>query len=230
MRQLVIGDIHGCYTELQALLDKAGLSEDDELIGIGDIVDRGPDSPRVLAFFQTHAPARAIQGNHERKHIRSFRGEIPPALSQRLTRQQLGDAYADAVAFMSTFPLYLELPDAIVVHGFWEPSVPLEAQRETVIVGTLSGDKYLREHCDRPWYELYDGPKPLIVGHHDYGHDGQPFVYRDKVFGIDTNCCYGGALTGIVLPEFRFLSVPSHGNYWHVARGLRARTVKEAKV
>ncbi len=52
MQRLVIGDIHGCYNELMALLDAAALSEDDEIIALGDIVDRGPDSEKVLAFFE----------------------------------------------------------------------------------------------------------------------------------------------------------------------------------
>mgnify|MGYP006212485299 CR=1 FL=1 len=48
MPSLVIGDIHGCYDELLALLDKAALGADDEIIAIGDMVDRGPKSAQVL--------------------------------------------------------------------------------------------------------------------------------------------------------------------------------------
>ena len=94
-RRLIIGDIHGCFEELQELLDRAGLSREDEIIALGDIVDRGPASPPVLEFFQTQPNARSLQGNHERKHIRSHRGEIKPALSQRITRQQFGERYQD---------------------------------------------------------------------------------------------------------------------------------------
>ena len=43
MQTLVIGDIHGCYDELQALLDKAGLTEGDDISSIGDCVVREPD-------------------------------------------------------------------------------------------------------------------------------------------------------------------------------------------
>ncbi|MBI4864540.1 MAG: metallophosphoesterase [Candidatus Riflebacteria bacterium] len=49
-KRLLIGDIHGCFRELQDLLDEAGLAESDEIIALGDIVDRGPDSVRVLDF------------------------------------------------------------------------------------------------------------------------------------------------------------------------------------
>ena len=215
MKQLIIGDIHGCYTELLDLLDRAGLSDQDEIIAIGDIVDRGPDSPRVLAFFREHPRARSAQGNHERKHVRSWRGEVMPALSQCITRQQVGEeAYPETVAFMDALPRLLELPEAILVHGFWEPGLAGAEQREVVIVGTMTGELYLRERYVRPWYELYNGEKPLIVGHLDYSGTGQPFIYRDRVFGLDTGCCCGGSLTGLLLPEWKFVSVRSQTNHW----------------
>lgn len=218
MKRLVIGDIHGCFAEFQELLDRAELSAEDEIIAIGDFVDRGPDSPRVLDFLRTQPNARAIQGNHERKHLRSARGEVKAALSQRITRQQLGDDYANTLTFFESLPLYLEFPEAHLVHGYWEPGLSVVEQRETVLAGTMGGEKHLRENYDRPWYELYDGDKPIIVGHHDYLQNRQPFVYRDRVFGIDTSCCHGGALTAIILPDFRFVSVPSRADYWREMR------------
>ena len=39
----IIGDIHGCYTELLDLLDKAGVGDDDLVVSVGDLVDRGPE-------------------------------------------------------------------------------------------------------------------------------------------------------------------------------------------
>lgn len=224
MRQLIVGDIHGCYAELCDLLELAGLAPDDEIIAIGDIVDRGPESPQVLDFFRRQPNARSLMGNHERKHVRSLAGELQPALSQIITRDQMGDAYSTAIAYMRDLPHWLELPDATLVHGFFEPGVPVAEQRPVVIVGTLSGDAYLRERYAQPWYELYDGPKPLIVGHHDYRRDGQPLVYQDRVYGLDTGCCTGGRLTGLLLPDFRFLSVPSRANYWEQVRAQYQRT------
>ena len=218
MQKLIVGDIHGCWSEFQELLDKAGLADGDRVIALGDFVDRGPGSPRVLDFFRGQPNARAIQGNHERKHIRSSRGEVKAALSQRITRQQLGDAYSNALAFFESLPLYLEFPEANIVHGYWEPGLPTTQQRETVLAGTMGGEKHLRATYDHPWYELYDGDKPIIVGHHDYLRNRQPFVYRDRVFGIDTSCCHGGALTGIILPDFQFVSVPSRSDYWREMR------------
>lgn len=232
MRQFIIGDIHGCFVELQELLDKAGLAEDDEIIALGDIVDRGPDSPRVLQFFQSHPQARSLMGNHERKHIRSFHGEIAPALSQVISRQQFGTEYPPAIEFMQTFPRAIELSDALLVHGFFEPDVPLEQQRDTVLIGTLSGEKYLSEIYARPWYELYRSDKPLIVGHRDFLGTGEPFIYQDRVYGLDTGCCHGGALTGMLLPSFQIVSVRSRKDYWsELKREYRANSqhTKSAK-
>jgi serine/threonine protein phosphatase 1 len=214
MQTLVIGDIHGCYVELQALLEKADLSDDDLIIGLGDIVDRGPETPQVLDFFRNTPKTRALMGNHERKHVRAARGEIKLAISQQISRQQLGDGYPEAVLWMESMPLFIELPEALLVHGYLELGVPLEEQKPTVLCGTMGGEKILRERYDRPWYELYKGEKPIIVGHHNYTDTDQPFVHRDKIFGLDTSCVNGKSLTGLLLPSFRIVSVPSRGNLW----------------
>ena len=215
MKTLCIGDIHGCWTELEALLDKASLSADDRIVALGDFVDRGPDSGRVLNFLAGEAQAMALMGNHERKHLRASRGELKPALSQQITRQQLGEtAYAEALAFMTTLPLFMASPEALLVHGFFEPGIPLEQQRDTVLAGTLSGDFYLQKQYARPWYELYDGDRPIVAGHHDYLGTGQPLIWADRVWCIDTGCCRGNALTGLLLPEFKVISVKSRMDYW----------------
>ncbi len=217
MKRLIIGDIHGCYDELQALLDLAGLTSDDEIIALGDIVDRGPATPQVLEFFQTQPNARSIMGNHERKHLRSFRREIKAARSQIISRTQLGKNYPAWLKFIETFPRGLELDEAILVHGYWEPGKSLAEQNDMVIIGTMGGEKIVTNACGEKWYEHYDGDKPLIIGHHDYLRNGQPLIYRDKVFCLDTSCCTGGALTAIILPDFRIVSVRSRANYWRQA-------------
>jgi hypothetical protein len=211
---LVIGDIHGCYTELQALLDKAGVTDSDRIISIGDCVDRGPETPEVLRFFGEHTQAQVIMGNHERKHVRGSKHEVKLARSQQISKIQFGDAYPAAITFMSSLPLYLDLPEAVLVHGYFEPGIPLEQQNPSVLCGTMGGEKHLHTHYSQPWYEMYAGNKPILVGHENYTGTDQPFVYRDRVFGLDTDCVTGKALTGLLLPAFRFVSVPSRGNHW----------------
>lgn len=217
-KQLIIGDIHGCYDELQALLDLVGPSEADEIICVGDLFDRGPKPYQVHQFFTTHPNTHAIMGNHERKHLRASQGKTAPALSQIITRWQLDEHYKAVLAYIETMPLYIDLPDATIVHAFWEPGVPLAEQREHVLVGVKSGEEYLYDKYERPWYELYDGDKPLIVGHRDYTGVMKSMIYRDRVYGIDSRCVYGGALTGLLLPDFRLFSVPARKAHWFKIR------------
>ncbi|GMV97765.1 MAG: hypothetical protein AMXMBFR83_21200 [Phycisphaerae bacterium] len=214
-RVIVIGDIHGCYDELRALIDAIGPAAGDRIIALGDLVDRGPASERVLEFFRHEPAASSIMGNHERKHVRSERGEIQPAVSQIIVRRELGERYAGWVAFMASFPRHLELPEAILIHGMFEPGVPLAEQKDSVVIGTMSGELHMRNHYPSPWYEQYRGPKPLVFGHHDYlRQGGEPLIREGLVYGIDTGCVYGGRLTALILPEFRIVSVPSRENYW----------------
>lgn len=215
MRTLVIGDIHGCYRELQDLLDKAALADGDAIISIGDIVNRGPHSDKTLAFFRD-APehVRSVMGNHEYKHIRAHRGEKRPRLSTLFTRWQLNGDYDNAVHYMASLPTYIDLPEALLVHAYWEPGVALEKQKQRVLVGTSGAEDYLNRTYDRPWYALYNGEKPLVVGHRDWSGVMKPFIYDDKVWGIDTRCVYGGSLTGLLLPEFELVSVPARHDHY----------------
>jgi len=226
MQMLVIGDIHGCYYELQALLDKAGLDDTDTIISIGDCVDRGPETPEVLRFFEERPDTQLIMGNHERKHVRGDRHEVKLARSQQISKIQFGDAYPDALVFMNGLPLYLDLPEALLVHGYFEAGIPYEQQNPSVLCGTMGGEKYLLKHYDRPWYEMYAGDKPILVGHKTYTGTDQPFVYQERVFGLDTSCVLGKALTGILLPAFRFVSIPSRGNHWMQVRRMYPKPVK----
>lgn len=223
MQTLVIGDLHGCYLELQALLEKAGLGNSDSIIALGDIVDRGPETPQVLDFFKKTSHARALMGNHERKHIRAARHEVKLSMSQIISREQFGPAYLEAVAWMATLPLFIELTEAVLVHGYLEPGLPLDQQHPSILCGTMGGDKMLRERYDRRWYELYTGDKPVIVGHYNYSHTDQPFIYQNKVFGLDTDCVTGHMLTGLLLPSFQFISVPSRGSLWAETRSAYRR-------
>ena len=215
MQHLVIGDIHGCYSELQELLDAAGLTSGDEIIAVGDILDRGPEPGAVLDFFGTRSDARALYGNHEDKHVRWEQGIYAPSHAQRITRYLIGEQdYPAVCSFLESFPRRIELPEAYLVHGLWEPGLSFADQREEVIAGTRKGEEQLVAHYGERWFDHYDGDKPLVVGHHDYFRTHEPLVVNDRVFCIDTGCCHGGRLTGLVLPAFRFVSVPSHRNYW----------------
>lgn len=219
MRTLVIGDIHGCWAELAALLDKAGPGAEDRILTVGDLVNRGPDSPRVLAFFRDTPNAQSLRGNHEERHLEALRGESPLGLAHELARLQWSEGdYREACRYMAGLPRAEALADALVVHAYWEPGRPLARQRAEVLTGLPGGLERLWARHERPWYELYDGELPLIVGHLDYLQTGQPFVHAERVWALDTGCVRGGRLSALWLPDFKLVSVKAGARYWQLQR------------
>ena len=67
-RLLAIGDIHGCFDALVRLFDHADITPQDQVVFLGDYVDRGPDSTRVIEFLIARLQAGntiCLRGNHE---------------------------------------------------------------------------------------------------------------------------------------------------------------------
>jgi serine/threonine protein phosphatase 1 len=81
------------------------LGAGDAVIGIGDIVDRGPETPQVVEFFQNTPNAIAIMGNHERKYVLASRHEVKLSISQQISQVQFGTAYQKALTWMSGLPI-----------------------------------------------------------------------------------------------------------------------------
>src|SRR2546428_12891335 len=65
-RTIVVGDVHGCAWELEALLDRIGFTTGDSLVFVGDLVARGPNSLGVLDIAR-RSGATIVRGNHEQK-------------------------------------------------------------------------------------------------------------------------------------------------------------------
>lgn len=210
---LVIGDIHGCYDELQALLDKVPLSADDWIVHVGDLVDRGPKPNEVVDFFKTTPNAFSIMGNRDDKHILAYRGELDYNNSRAITKHQMqtADNYSQMIAYFQLLPVFMEFPSALVVHGYFEPNKRVEEQKRAVLLGHPEGEEHLLQNGITPetWYKFYDGDRPIIVGHREY-----PFLnYKDRVFAIDTRCVYGGKLTALLLPNFEPYSVDAFDDH-----------------
>ena len=222
MRCAIIGDIAGCFDELQRLLDKIGLASDDEIIAAGDTIDRGPKSPEVVRFCTTQRNVRVILGNHERKHERYDRGLIAErhfGKNQGETiwqfRQRgaaLGISYKEALAYFRTLPLYLEFPEAIVVHAGLVYGIPLDKQNEKI----LTGAGFRPENRPHPaelfnWCASYPrDAKPVIFGHLGIGKAPWPLPQRENLWPIDTGCAKGGYLTAVTIPDFRVYQVPGY--------------------
>lgn len=207
-RTVIIGDIHGCFDELVELLEHIGLRDDDRLVSVGDLVDRGPSPGDVVRLFRERPNSVAVMGNHERKHVRGIF-----SYAQEITRLQLGEDYAAAVDWMRTLPYFFEDEQVRVVHAAMLPGVPLAAQNEAILCGSTSGEKELAARFPGGyWHEHYTDPKPVVFGHHVTGHD--PLIRDGRVFGLDTGACHGWNLTALCLPALTTHSVPARADHW----------------
>ena len=223
MRCIVIGDIHGCYDELQRLLDAIGPTEEDLILSVGDIVDRGPDSVKVFEFFEGRKNAKVLMGNHERKHARGIF-----SYGQEIVRLQFGEQYNRFVKWTQKLDYYYENEDAIVVHAAFENGVPLVDQRPDVLCGSTSGSRYLEtQYTEGYWSDYYTGSKPIIFGHHVVGD--QPKIIDNKIWGIDTGACHGGKLTAISLPDFKIHQTQAPKDYWLIERKRWQLPILKAK-
>lgn len=212
-RHLIIGDIHGCYDELLQLVEIAGITDDDMVVAVGDIIDRGPDSVKVYDFFRNRANSKVVMGNHERKHLNQVLH-----YGQQIVKLQFADRYQEFLDWVSQLDYYYETPEAIVVHGGFEDGIPLNEQKQEVLCASTAGEKHLTKQygTEQYWPEFYTGSKPIIFGHHVVGDE--PHLWPNGVYGIDTGACHGMKLTGLSLPDFTFYSVASAQDYWDLER------------
>ena len=209
-RTIVIGDLHGCFEEALDLLDRVGPTKDDRIVFAGDLVDRGPD-PR--ACVELAMQYECILGNHEDKHLQQRRRRLEDLHPEHArTRSLLGDEHLD---WFAKLPAMIDLPEhrAAVVHAGVLPGVRLADQERYHL---------LHVQCVRPpdkkshwpskapdgytfWARHWTGPERIIFGHTVLD---RPYL-GDHAAGIDTGCAFGGPLTALVLPEWRFVTVPS---------------------
>lgn len=218
-RTFIIGDVHGCFDELQALLALVDLGSRDLLVSTGDLVDRGPRSWEVVQFFAAEpGRRRAVLGNHEEKHLRGDRNEDEDP-SGRITRcTTRASDYESMLSFFRTLPLFLDLPEVLVVHAGIVPGVPLGEQPDKVLTGRGSLGRAGFDGQSRWWFESpgFNWPKPVVFGHQIF-----PEVMRGTrgdVWGLDTGAALGGALTGLLLPGFQLVSVPTADYYREALR------------
>ena len=215
-RTIAIGDIHGCHKELSALLARLAPTSDDKLILLGDLINRGPDSRRVLDIAR-EAKALCLMGNHELRLLEHRR-------SNNQTKLKETDAATIAVLqkadweFMEAMQLtYLaEEHETLFVHGGFLPGIPWAGQDANTVtriqVIDSAGQPAKRTDCPTGelWADLWSGP-PFVV----YGHTPRPDIYKLKwSAGIDTACVMGGHLTAYVLPDRRFVQVRAKQRYY----------------
>jgi diadenosine tetraphosphatase ApaH/serine/threonine PP2A family protein phosphatase len=209
-RTLVVGDIHGCYDELQALVAKVDLDSQDRVVAVGDLTVKGPKSREVLELFSKDERFSSVIGNHDRALVKYWKGDsVFLKTSQQKTFKELLAGGKHLLEYLASLPSYLELDRHIVVHAGVRPGVPLDRQviDDLVELRTLGADRTNRD--GKPWYEEYDGEKTVL-----FGHWPAPKPRRGKrAIGLDTGCVYGYQLTGYLVEENQFVSVDANASY-----------------
>ncbi len=215
-RLIAIGDIHGCYKEFEDLLEKLEPASDDRIVLLGDLINRGPDSGRVVELARRHATA-SLLGNHELRHLNYRRTDDPSHLKKYdyATLEQLRGKDWEYLENMKL--TYADEETGVVfVHAGFLPDRPWQRQPARVVtrVQVVGPDGEPHKRSELPgaphWSELWSGP-PFVV----YGHTPRNEVARTKwTLGIDTSCVLGGALTAYVLPEKRLVQVKARQAYY----------------
>ena len=215
-RTVLVGDVHGCLDELEALLRLVGADPTaDEVILVGDLTAKGPDSQGVVQLCRER-DLRAVLGNHDAKVLSLAQPnalDAPPTWS---THQSVADSLRHADwAYLQALPLLLELPaeNAIVVHGGLLPGVALAEQPRKFLLNlrslTPDGQPSTRVKDGVPWASRWPGPEHVV-----FGHDAVRGLQRHPhATGLDTGCVYGRRLTALVLPERKLVSVPAARTY-----------------
>lgn len=207
-RTLAFGDIHGCNSLLNRLLDRVNIDPlDDTLIFLGDYLDRGPDArgviDRLLDLKASCPNLICLRGNHESMflnyYLRAEDEELFLYNSGRSTLDSYGITLADARAgrgfpehhlnFLLTLPYFHDGGEYFFVHAGLRPGIPIDRQSPDDLLWIRS------EFIDSRW----DFGKTVVFGHTPFQ---KPLLEKNRI-GIDTGAVYGGRLTCIELPSRR---------------------------
>ena len=208
-RRLIIGDIHGCYDRLIALMDKINIDLDSEkLVFVGDYIDRGPDSYEVVDYLinlkKKYPDIIFIKGNHE-DMLDKYLSETDRFTYLINGGQQTLESYSrhykptdgslipeSHLEFFKSLVLYHETDHYIFVHAGLRKNVPLEKQKPEDLL-------WIRKNFIQ---SNYDFGKQVVFGHTPLP---EPLLQPNKI-GIDTGAVYGNKLTCVRLPDLVFYS------------------------
>ena len=235
----IIGDVHGCRAELESLLTALGYRDGVHPDGrtavfVGDLVDRGPDSPGVLRRVMSMVAAGTalcVPGNHENKLGRWLRGrQVQHTHGLAETIEQFAREDAADPGFRERVR---EFVDGLVSHYVLDGGrlVVCHAGLPEKYHGRTSGR--VRSHAlygdttgetdefglpvRYPWAEEYRGRAAVV-----YGHTPVPRTsWINNTLCVDTGAVFGGRLTALRWPEREIVDVPAERVWYEPAKPLR---------
>ncbi|MEU2467377.1 polynucleotide kinase-phosphatase [[Kitasatospora] papulosa] len=234
----IIGDIHGCSSELDTLLGKLGYEngshpEGRTAVFVGDLVDRGPDSPGVLRRVMSmvsSGDALCVPGNHENKLGRYLKGRrVQHSHGLAETVEQLEREDAEHPEFREEVADFI---DGLVSHYVLDGGrlVVCHAGLPEKYHGRTSGR--VRSHAlygdttgetdefglpvRYPWAEEYRGAAAVV-----YGHTPVPTAsWVNNTLCLDTGAVFGGKMTALRWPEREIVDVPAERVWYEPVKPL----------
>ncbi|MDI9888125.1 polynucleotide kinase-phosphatase [Streptomyces sp. HNM0645] len=234
----IVGDIHGCRSELDTLLSRLGYvdgahPEGRTAVFVGDLVDRGPDSPGVLRRVMDMVAAGnalCVPGNHENKLGRWLKGRnVQHTHGLAETVEQLEREDATDPEFRERVAAFI---DGLVSHYVLDEGrlVVCHAGLPEKYHGRTSGR--VRSHAlygdttgetdefglpvRYPWAEDYRGRAAVV-----YGHTPVPTAtWVNNTICLDTGAVFGGKLTALRWPERELVDVPAERVWYEPVKPL----------
>ncbi|MFJ5801822.1 polynucleotide kinase-phosphatase [Streptomyces decoyicus] len=241
----IIGDIHGCRSELETLLGRLGYEPVRDALGravdavhpegrtavfVGDLVDRGPDSPGVLRLVMgmvAAGHALCVPGNHENKLGRYLKGrkvQHTHGLAETIEQLDQEDAgfRAEVGEFIDGLVSHYVLDGGGLVvchaglpekyHGRTSGRV-----RSFALYGDTTGETdEFGLPVRYPWAEDYRGRAAVVYGHTPTPRAG----WLNNTLCLDTGCVFGGAMTALRWPERELVDVPAERVWYEPTKPL----------
>lgn len=237
----IIGDVHGCLEELVSLLRDLGYRVSDNSDGtetpswvvdppegrtavfLGDLVDRGPDTPGVLRLVMSMVAtgsALCVPGNHDVKLVKALRGrnvQIKHGLGQSLEQlDREPEAFrAEAAEFLDRLVSHYVFDEGrlVVAHAGMKEELQGRGSgkvRDFALYGETTGET---DEFGLPvrhnWAAEYRGSATVV-----YGHTPVPLPeWLNNTINIDTGCVFGGELTALRYPERELVAVAAAHTY-----------------
>jgi serine/threonine protein phosphatase 1 len=204
-----IGDVHGCFDKLEALLlacDKVRARREVRYVFIGDYIDRGPDARKVIDLLMHKQLSEAdrfvcLRGNHEQMLI--FAAAEARSDRELMTwwangGEQTLDSYgvndprsvlAPHLEWIKALPLRFADQKRLFVHAGIRPGVAIADQSEGDLL-------WIRE----PFLSFKGKHNRFVVHGHTPTNSGLPDLYSNRL-NLDTGACFGGELTAAVFTD-----------------------------